>query len=187
MATVSAFAALQGRRGFILICAWHHSAGPPGTPETGDSFAVRSPQGRPGLTPICVWHYSAGPPRGLTNVATVSQFAAPRDGEASFGIACDTTPPGLPGAHKRGDSLTVRSQGRRGLLLIRVGHHAAGQAKSKRRWPHFRCSQPPGTARLHSDLRTRSLRWTRLQPTKVANISQFAAPQGRQGLILICV
>ena len=187
MATVSAFAAPSGTaRPHSDLCVaslrwasrnprnWRQlrSSQPPGTARPHSNMRMA----------LLRWT-----PRGLTNVATVSLFAAPRDGEASFGIACDTTPPGLPGAHKRGDSLTVRSQGRRGLLLIRVGHHAAGQAKSKRRWPHFRCSQPPGTARLHSDLRMRSLRWTRLQPTKVANISQFAAPQGRQGLILICV
>ena len=89
----------------------------PGVPESGVSFAIRSPQGRRGLLLVCVCHHSTGPPKsprkwrlfrssqlprtamlhsGLCitpprwasqeppNVATVSLFAAPRGGEASF-------------------------------------------------------------------------------------------------------
>ena len=126
-------------------------------------------------------------PQEPTKVATVSQFAAPRDGEASLWSACGSSPLGLPGAHESGDSFAVRSpQRRRCLILIRVGRHAGGPPRSKRRWRQFRSSQPPGTARPHSDMRITSLRWTRQQPTNVATVSHFAAPQGRRGLILIC-
>ena len=56
-----------------------------------------------------------------TKVATVSQFAVPRDGDASFWFAYDTTPLGFPGAHEHGDGSAVRSpQGRRGLILVLV-------------------------------------------------------------------
>ena len=51
--------------------------------------------------------------------ATVSQFAAPRDGEVSFWFAYDTTPLDLPGALERCGSFAVRSpQGRRSLILV---------------------------------------------------------------------
>ena len=47
-------------------------------------------------------------------MGTVSQFATPRDGEASFGFAHEVIPLGLPGAHERGGSLPVRSPVRDG-------------------------------------------------------------------------
>ena len=75
-------------------------------------------------------------------MATVSQFAALMDGEASFWPAYDTTSP-----------------------------------RSPRKWRQFRTSQPPGTARPHSDLRMTSLRWTRQQPPQVATVSLLAAPR----------
>ena len=54
-------------------------------------------------------------------MTTVWQFAAPRDGEASFWFASDATALGLPGAPERGVRFTVRGpQGRRGLILARV-------------------------------------------------------------------
>ena len=59
--------------------------GPPGAPETGDSFTVRSPQGRRGLilpglrmTPL-LWASQE-----LTKVVAVSQFAAPKGRGALF-------------------------------------------------------------------------------------------------------
>ena len=42
-------------------------------------------------------------------MAAVSQFAAPRDGEASLWSACGSSPLGLPGARESGDSFAVRS------------------------------------------------------------------------------
>ena len=42
-------------------------------------------------------------------MATVSQFAAPRGGEASFSSACHVTPLDPSGAHERGDSFALRS------------------------------------------------------------------------------
>ena len=44
-------------------------------------------------------------------MATVSQFAAPRDGEASLWSACGSSPLGLPGAHQSGDSFAIRGPG----------------------------------------------------------------------------
>ena len=156
-------------------------------------------------------------PQEPTKVATVSQFAAPRDGEASLWSACGSSPLGLPRARESGDSFAVRSPlGRQGLSLICVRRHAAAPPESNEGGDSFRFSQPPGTARPHSDLpmtsrrwapqkqtkvatvsqfaaprdgdlRMRSLRWTRQQPTKTATVSLFAAPKGRRGLILICV
>ena len=81
-----------------------------------------------------------------TKVATASQFAAPRDGdasfwsaygslkwrqlrssqppgdgEASFWVAYDTTQHDPPGVHESDDSFAVRShQRRRGLILVCV-------------------------------------------------------------------
>ena len=97
-------------------------------------------------------------------MASVSQFAAPKDGDASFWFVYNATPPGLPGAPERGDSFAVRSpQGRRGLILICVWHHSAGQL--------------PVTAMPHSDLRMASLRWASQEATNVATASLFAAPR----------
>ena len=45
----------------------------------------------------------------LTKVATASQLAVPRDGEASFCSAYDTTPLGFQAAHESGDSFAVCS------------------------------------------------------------------------------
>ena len=80
-------------------------------------------------------------------MASVSQFAAPRDGEASFWFAYDTTPLGLTGAHEEGDSFAVRSpQGRRGLILLGLRMTPLLWAsRSRRMWSRFRSSQPPGT------------------------------------------
>ena len=56
----------------------------PGAHGGGKSIAVRSPPGRPGFILIRVGRHAAGSPQEPTNVTTVSQFAAPRDGEVSF-------------------------------------------------------------------------------------------------------
>ena len=73
-----------------------------------------------------------------TEVATASQIAAPRDGEASFWFAREVTPLGLPGARERGGSLTVRSPVRDGeaffwsaydtIPLDPPGAHARGNS-----------------------------------------------------------
>ena len=76
-------------------------------------------------------------------MASVSQFAAPRDGDASFWFVCNATPPGLPGAPERGDSFAVRSpQGRRRLILICVSRHSAGPASSPRKWRRLLLAAP---------------------------------------------
>ena len=158
------------------ICVWHHSAGPTGGPRTWRRFRSSRPPGtaRPHsdlrVAPLC-WA-SQEPPKP----ATVSQFAAPRDGEVSFWFAYDTTSLVLPGAPERGDSFAVRSpQGRRGLILICVSRHSAWSLRSPRKWRQFRSSRPPGVARPHYALRTTPLRWGYHEPTKLASVSQFAA------------
>ena len=111
-------------------------------------------------------------------VASVSQFAAPRDGDASFWFVCNATPPGLRGAPERGDSFAVCSpQGRRRLILICVSRHSAWSPRTPRKWRRFRSSRPPGSARPHYVLRMTPLRWASHEPTKVASVSQFAAPK----------
>ena len=134
----------RGRRGLILICVWHHSAGPPRSHRNQRQFLSSQPPwtGRSlsGLHVIPLRWTSQEP----SNVAAVSQFAAPRDGEASFWFAYDTTSLVLPGAPERGDSFAIRSpQGRRGLILICVSRYSAGPARSPRTWRQFRTSQPP--------------------------------------------
>ena len=52
-------------------------------------------------------------------VVTISQFAARRDGEASFWSAYDTTSLGLPGARERCGSFAIRNtQGWRSFILV---------------------------------------------------------------------
>ena len=54
-------------------------------------------------------------------MASVSQFAAPKDGDASFWFVYNATPPGLPGAPERGDSFVARGpRGRRGFTMLCV-------------------------------------------------------------------
>ena len=107
-----------------------------------------------------------------------SQDATLRDSDASFWFVCNATPPGLPGAPERGDSFAVRSpQGRRRLILICVSRHSAWSPRSPRKWRQFRSSRPPGPARPHYVLRMTPLRWASHEPTKVASVSQFAAPK----------
>ena len=108
--------------------------------------------------------------------ASVSQFAAPRDGDASFWLVYNATSPGLPGAPERGDSFAVRSpQGRRRLILICISRYSAWSPRSLRKWRVFRSLRPPGPARPHYVLRMTPLRWGSHEPTKVASVSQFAA------------
>ena len=47
----------------------------------------------------------------------------------------------------------------------------------------FRRSRPPRDGEVSSGPRGTSLRWTSQEPTKVATVSQIAAPQGRRGLL----
>ena len=96
-------------------------------------------------------------PQEPTKVATISQFAAPKDGEASFAV--------------RGP------QGRRGLILICVWQHSAGLPRSHRNQRQFRSSQPPGTGKFLLGLHMTPTRWTCQEPTNVAAVSQFAAPR----------
>ena len=53
----------------------------------------------------------------FTNVASVSQFATPRDGEASFWFAYGTIPLDFPEVHELGDSYAVDSP-------VRAGEHS---------------------------------------------------------------
>ena len=85
MATVSQFAAPSGpARSHSDLRVRHHPAGPPRSHRKWRQFRISQPPGtaRPHahlrMTPLR-WT-----PQGPTNVATVSQFAAHRDGEASF-------------------------------------------------------------------------------------------------------
>ena len=133
MATISQFAAPKdgeasfavrgplGRRGLILICVWQHSAGLPRSHRNQRQFRSSQPPGTGKfllglhMTPT---RWTCQEP---TNVAAVSQFAAPRDGEASFWFAYDTTPLGLPGAPESGVRFAVRSsQGWRCFILVCV-------------------------------------------------------------------
>ena len=60
--------------------------------------------------------------------------------------------------------------------------------RGPRTWRQFRSSQPPGTARLHSNLRVKSFRWAPQGPTKVATVSQFAAPtDGEASFSFVCI
>ena len=74
MVAVSQFAAPKGRGALFLVCALHHPARPPRTQPSGTA----RPHSGLRMTPFR-WA-----PQEPTKVATVSQFAAPRDGEASF-------------------------------------------------------------------------------------------------------
>ena len=112
-------------------------------------------------------------------MVTVSQFAAPRGGEASLWSACGSSPLGLPGAYESGGSFAVRTpQGRRGLILICVWHHSARwTSQEPTELATVSQRQTPGAATPHSDLRIKLLRWASEEPTKVATVSQFAAPK----------
>ena len=95
-------------------------------------------------------------------MASVSQFAAPRDGDASVWFVCNATPPGLREAPERGDIFAVRSpQGRRRLILICVSRHSAWSPRTPRKWRRFRSSRPPGPARPDYVLRMTPLRWAK--------------------------
>ena len=50
-------------------------------------------------------------------------------------------------------------------------------------WRQFRRSHPPRDGEASSDPRVSHFRWTSQEPTKVATVSQIAAPQGRRGLL----
>ena len=93
-------------------------------------------------------------------MATVSQFAAPREGEASS----SQEPPNLATA-------SLSAAPRRGKASYGSAHDATplGQCRN---------SQPPGTARPHYVLRMPPPRWGSQEPTKVASVSQSAAPRG---------
>ena len=95
-------AACRAERGHLFTyCA------PRGSADV--SLAVRSPPGRarfhsdPRRTSR---HWATQKP---TRVATVSQFAAPMDGEASFRSAYDVTPLAPPAPTESGDTLAARS------------------------------------------------------------------------------
>ena len=78
-------------------------------------------------------------------VVTISQFAARRDGEASFWSAYDTTSLGLPGARDRCGNFAVHNpQRRRGFTLISVRHHSAGPPRGPRCSDSFAIRSPHG-------------------------------------------
>ena len=64
-----------------------------------------------------------------TKVVTVSQFAAPRDGEASLRFAYDTIPLGLPRAHESGVSFANRSSQEGPQIGTRPPKRAPGGAR----------------------------------------------------------
>ena len=106
-------------------------------------------------------------------MATVSQFAAPRDGEASFWFAYDTIPLGPPGAHERGDSVAVRSP-------VGTARPHSGLRMAPFRWTFQKSTNlaiatqltaPSGPASTHSDLRVAPLCWASQEPTNVATVS----------------
>ena len=87
MATASHFAAPRDGEASCRYAYGTTPLDPPGAHERGDGFAIRSPKdGEASL-----WS-SMAPVRWASQepakVATVSQFAAPRDGEASFCLVC---------------------------------------------------------------------------------------------------
>ena len=100
---------LQGRRGFILICVWHHSSGHPQGSRAWRQFRITRPPGTARLHCNERMTSLRWASQELTKVATCSQFVAPRDGEASLCPAYDTTPLGLPRVHESGVSFTIRS------------------------------------------------------------------------------
>ena len=116
MATVSQFAAPRDGDASFWFASDATALGLPGAPERGVSFTVRGPQGWRGFILAFVRHHSS---QDDPKVATVSQFAAPREGEASFWSVYNATPLGLPGAPERGDCFAVRSpKARQGLILV---------------------------------------------------------------------
>ena len=146
--------------------------------ESGDTFTLRSPQGRRGLTRVCVWHPFHRASQEPTKVATVSHFAAPRDGEVSCSSAYDTTPLRPPGAHNSGNGFHLRSpQGRRGVVLICVWPTPVVPPRNPRKRRHLHTSQPQRTARSHSGLRMTRLRCASQGFAKLANASHFTTPR----------
>ena len=75
-------------------------------------------------------------------------------------------------------SQTASLQGRRGLMVVPVRRQSAGPPRNPRKWRQFRRSQPLRDGEASSGPRKTSLRWTSQEPTKVATVSQIAAPQG---------
>eukprot|EP00959_Pyramimonas_sp_CCMP1952_P320195 6700822-Pyramimonas_sp.AAC.1 len=71
--------------------------------------------------------------------------------------------------------------GCRGFISVRVACRSAGPPSSSRKWRHVRRSQPTGMVRSNTSLRGTSLRWIPHRRSKVATLSQTAAPQGWPG------
>ena len=130
--------------------------GPPGANESGEGCAVRSPPPREPRG--LLWVCVAGTPLRWTSQEPTNVATA---------------------------SQIATPQGRRGLVVICVGHPSAGPPRSPRKWRQLLRSRPPGTVRSHGDPRKTPFRWTSQEPTKVATVSQIAAPQGRRGLVVI--
>ena len=99
----------RGRRGLILICVWHHSAGPPRSHRNQRQFRSSQPPGTGRFLSGLHMTPTRWIPQEPTHVAAVSQFAGPRDGEASFWSAYDTISLGPPETHESGDSFAIRS------------------------------------------------------------------------------
>ena len=112
-------------------------------------------------------------------MATISQFAAPGDGEASSRSAYDVTPLDPPAAPASGDGLVARNpQGRRGLILRWVAMRWALDPQEPTNVATVsQLAAPQGAASYSCDLRKTYLRWAPQEPTKVATVSQFAVPR----------
>ena len=112
----------QGRRGLILIRVGRHAAGPPRSQREWRQFRISQPPGTSRShsdVRVTSLRWTSQKP---TNVTSASQFATPRDGEASFCFACGTTPPAGPPRSRRNwrQFRSGRPQGRRRLILICV-------------------------------------------------------------------
>ena len=77
--------------------------------------------------------------------------------------------------------------GLRGFVVIPLRRTSAGPPGAHESGDSFADRSHPGTGRSHGDPRKTSLCWASQEPTKVATVSQIAAPQGRGGLMVIPV
>ena len=105
-----------------------------------------------------------GAAQETTTAATRSPIAAPS-------LPAAPPPPGRARSHD-GPRKTP-------LPLGLPGHHESEGTFADR--------SPQGTARSHDGPRKTPLRWASQETTKVATVSQIAAPKGRRGLEVVCV
>ena len=147
--------------------------------QGGDSCTDFSPPGWRGPEWICGRYPLCWPPQQPSKVATVSQIAAPQDGEVPNGSAAGTHYAGSPSSPRKWRQFHRSQPPRmaRSRMDLRQVPTMLAPPAALESGDSFTNRSPPGWRGLIWVCGGYPLCWLPQQPSKVATVSQIAAPQ----------